>query len=57
MTATLNEEIVELLSNTDSFFFQQRLRMVEAITQGCIEQPNVYDVFDRTTNKRIMGSR
>lgn len=54
MATLLNEEVIELLEKTDSLFFQQRLRMVEAVTQGCIEQPNVYDVFDRTTNKRIM---
>jgi hypothetical protein len=37
----------------DSFFIQQRVRMVEALTSGCIEQANVYDVFD-SDNKRIM---
>jgi hypothetical protein len=54
MATHLDEEVVELLSKTDSFFFQQRLQLIETITQGCWEQPNVYDVFDRTTNKRIM---
>jgi len=54
MATLLNEETVEVLANMDSFFFQQRVRLVEALTQGCIEQPNVYDVFDHDTNKRIM---
>ena len=40
----------------DSFFIQQRIRMVEAVTGGCIEQQNVYDVFDHETKKRIMVS-
>jgi len=53
MTTLLDAETFELLSSMESFFIQQRLRMVEAITQGCIEQPNVYDVFDKD-NKRVM---
>jgi hypothetical protein len=40
----------------DSFFIQQRVRMIEVATRGCIEQPNVYDVFDHETKKRIMVS-
>jgi hypothetical protein len=40
----------------DSFFIQQRIRMVEAVSGGCIEQQNVYDVFDHETKKRIMVS-
>ena len=55
--AELNAETIELLSSMDSFFIQQRLRLVEAVTQGCFEQPNVYDVFDHTTNKRVMVSQ
>lgn len=57
MPDLLDAEVIELLSSMDSFFIQQRLRMIEAITQGCWEQPNVYDVFDKTTNKRIMVSQ
>ena len=30
--------------------------MVEAVSGGCIEQQNVYDVFDHETKKRIMVS-
>jgi len=54
--AELNAETIELLSSMDSFFIQQRLRLVEAVSMGCFEQPNVYDVFDHTTNKRVMVS-
>jgi len=54
MATHLNEEIVEVLSRMDSFFIQQRVRMIEAISQGCCEQANIYDVFDHDTNKRIM---
>lgn len=50
----LDAETIEVLSAMDSFFIQQRIRMGEAISGGCCEQPNVYDVFDHTTNKRIM---
>lgn len=54
MPEILDEETIEILSSMDSFFIQQRVRWIEAITQGCWEQPNVYDVFDHETNKRIM---
>jgi len=54
-TATLlDPRTVEVLSRMDSFFIQQRIRMVEAVSGGCIEQQNVYDVFDHETKKRIM---
>lgn len=50
----LDPQVVEVLSRMDSFFIQQRVRMGEALTCGCWEQVNVYDVFDHETNKRIM---
>lgn len=50
----LPAEVIEVLAGIDSFFIQQRLQLLEAVTGGCFEQPNVYDVFDKTTNKRIM---
>ena len=56
MPELLDEETIEILSSMDSFFIQQRVRMIEAMTQGCWEQPNVYDVFDHETNQRIMVS-
>lgn len=57
MPELLDEETIEILSKMDSFFIQQRVRLIEAVTQGCWEQPNVYDVFDHETNKRIMVSQ
>ena len=56
MPDLLDAQTIELLSSMDSFFIQQRVRMIEAVTQGCWEQPNVYDVFDHETNKRVMVS-
>ena len=56
MPEILDEETIEILSSMDSFFIQQRVTLIEAITQGCWEQPNVYDVFDHETNKRVMVS-
>jgi hypothetical protein len=53
----LAPEVIELLSSSDSFFIQQRIRMIEAVTGGCLEQPNVYDVFRKEDNKRVMVSR
>ena len=57
MPELLDAETIEILSSMDSFFIQQRVRLIEAITQGCWEQENVYDVFDHETNKRIMVSQ
>jgi len=54
MMNLLDAETIEVLGSMDSFFIQQRVRMIEAITQGCFEQANVYDVFDHETNKRVM---
>jgi hypothetical protein len=54
MPDLLDAQTIELLSSMDSFFIQQRVRMIEAVTQGCWEQPNVYDVFDHESNKRVM---
>jgi len=53
MAAHLDDEVIDLLSRMDSFFIQQRVRMIEAVTQGCFEQANIYDVFDHD-KKRIM---
>jgi hypothetical protein len=50
----LDPETAELLGGIDEFFIQQRIRWGEALTQGCIEQKNIYDVFDKATNKKIM---
>jgi len=50
----LDPQTVAVLSKMDSFFIQQRIRWIEAATGGCVEQANVYDVFDHDTNKRVM---
>ena len=56
-TATLlDPQTVAVLSNLDSFFIQQRIRILQTATVGFVKQPNVYDVFDHETNKRIMVS-
>lgn len=53
-TTLLDDKTFEILGSMDSFFIQQRVRLIEAVTQGCWEQPNVYDVFETESNKRIM---
>lgn len=55
-SSLLDPEILEVLSSMDAFFIQQRVRLVEAGTCGCCEQPNVYDVFHHETKQRIMVS-
>jgi hypothetical protein len=51
---TLDPAVVALLENVDSFYIQQQVRWTEALTQGCIEQSNVYAVIDKKTNTKIM---
>jgi len=50
----LDSQLASLLDSTDEFFVQQRIRWAEAVTQGCIEQSNIYDVFDKATNRKIL---
>lgn len=52
--AEIDPEMLELLDSIDDFFIQQRIRWGEAITQGCFEQLNIYDVFDKNTGKKVM---
>ena len=54
MTTVLDAQTLETLGGLNSFYIQQRVRWGEALTQGCWEQKNYYDVFDKTTNRRIM---
>ena len=37
----------------NSFTIKQRVRWGEALTQGCIEQSNVYDIYDATNGARV----
>ena len=41
------------LESINSFKIKQRVDMLEALTQGCMEASNVYDIFDATTDKLI----
>ena len=50
----LDPATAQLLAGVDAFYIQQRIRWGEAITQGCFEQKNIYDVFDKATNNKIM---
>ena len=52
----LDPKLVELLSTVDGFYIQQRVRWGEAVTQGCCEQRNIYDVFNKKEegNVKIM---
>lgn len=33
---------------------EQKVQMMEAVTMGCVEQANVYDIIDATNNRKIM---
>jgi len=44
----------ELLGNSNSFYVQQQIQWLDAVSQGCISQKNKYHVFDKDTNVLIM---
>ena len=52
----LDSITVDLLTSSNSFLIQQRVRWVEAITQGCCEQANIYDVFEKETKQKLFVS-
>ena len=40
--------------NWTGVFLEQKVQMLEAVTMGCIEQPNSYDIIDASNNRKIM---
>ena len=42
-----------ILQAINSFTIKQRVRWGEALTQGCIEQSNVYDIYDATNGNHV----
>ena len=42
-----------ILASVNSFTIKQRVRWGEALTQGCIEQSNVYDIYDTANGNHI----
>ena len=42
-----------ILQAVNSFKIKQRVRWGEALTQGCIEQSNVYDIYDATNGNHV----
>jgi len=43
-----------MLAHSNTFTIQQKVQMMEAVTMGCVEQANVYDIIDATNNRKIM---
>ena len=43
-----------MLAHSNKFTIQQKVQMLEAVTMGCIEQPNSYDIIDASNNRKIM---
>ena len=43
-----------MLGAVNNFTVKQRVAWMEALTQGCIEQSNVYDIFDADNGNHIM---
>ncbi len=50
----IDENTRAVLDGVTRFKIRQRVRFWEAITGGCIEQPNVFDIYDLATNQQIM---
>lgn len=50
----MDPEILEIFESIDDFYIQQRIRWGEALTQGCFEQLNMYDVFNKNTQQKVL---
>ena len=50
----LDPETVAILQNGKTFLVQQKLQWVEALTQGCFEQPNIYTIADKDSGKNVL---
>ena len=48
----LNWDLAEWLAGSSGLVVRQRTRWLEALTFGCWDQPNVFDVFDPQTGAR-----
>lgn len=49
----IDGETAGILQAVNSFTIKQRIRWGEALTQGCIEQSNVYDIYDSENGNHI----
>ena len=49
----LDAEAAGVLAAVNDFTIKQRVQWMEAITQGCVEQANVYDVFDAANGNHL----
>uniref|UniRef100_A0A7S0P2R7 Phospholipid scramblase n=1 Tax=Calcidiscus leptoporus TaxID=127549 RepID=A0A7S0P2R7_9EUKA len=49
----LDSTTAGILANVSSFTIKQRVKWWEALTQGCIEQANTYDIFDNATGAHL----
>jgi hypothetical protein len=45
---------IEMLASTNHFTIQQKKELLEAVSMGCIEQPNSYTIFDATSGRPLM---
>ena len=45
---------LSILANTSKLIVRQKVKFGEALTQGCIEQSNTYEVYDAATSRPIM---
>ena len=50
----LNPEMVAILQNGNTFMVQQKLQWLEALSQGCCEQSNIYTITDKATNQNVL---
>lgn len=50
----IDANTAKILNSVNSFKVKQRVRWLEAITGGCFEQSNVYDIYDAATDTLVM---
>lgn len=53
-TKLIDANTAKILNSVNSFKIKQRVQWLEAVTGGCIEQSNVYDIYDASTGALIM---
>lgn len=52
----LDDDTLNKLKDVTSFQIKQRVDMLEAVTQGCFEASNVYDITDSVTGEHLFAA-
>merc|ERR1719498_1186293 len=53
----IDAQTAGILQAVNSFTIKQRIKWAEAITQGCCEQSNTYDIFDASNGTHLFTAQ